>query len=65
MSRYKELKARQRAKQKLAVHEDDYINRVEAIIGYEVELHLPIGSKFILGADDAEKIYKNLEHLVM
>lgn len=65
MSKYKELKTRQRAKEKLEVHEQDYLKRVEAIIGYEVKLHLPLSGKFILGADDAEAIYKNLEHLVM
>jgi hypothetical protein len=54
--RYKELKNRQRRKEHLLPSELEYVKRVEAVVGYEVVLHLPLGSKFILGADDAEQI---------
>lgn len=56
MSLYKKLKARQWRKEKLLPSEQDYVEKVERIVGYEVSLHLPAGAKFILGADDAEKI---------
>ncbi len=53
---YPELKRRQRAREHLLPSERDFIDRVERIVGYEIQLHLPAGSKFILGSDDAEAI---------
>lgn len=61
MNRYKELKQKQSDGRRdrrieLLASEKEYIDRVESIVGYEVMLHLPYKSKFILGADDAEAI---------
>ena len=53
---FRGLKELQRRKKPLSPEEAEYVRKVEAVIGYEVMLHLPLGSKFILGADDAEKI---------
>ena len=45
----------------LSPEESDWIRRVEAIRGYEVALHLPAGSRYILVADDAEIILRRID----
>lgn len=57
---YPELKRRQHENKHLLPSERDFIDRVERIIGYEIMLHVPAGSKFILGADDAERILQRI-----
>jgi len=63
---YRSLKQKQSDAKKdrrivLSPDESDWIRKVEAIRGYEVELHLPAGSRYILGADDAEMILLRIE----
>lgn len=61
MSVYKRLKECQARGERLLPSERYYVDSVERLIGYEVALHLPAGSKFILGVDDAEKILSRLD----
>lgn len=61
---FKSLKHKDRNRAAMTQHELLYLNMTQEIIGYEVALHLPLGGKFVLGADDAEKIVKCIWHLI-